>query len=184
MDDAIRATFAPVIGLPCWRVERGQGSILSFEFGSPRLFVREPYASTSSSAKLRASAARRVVKPVGEWNLFVFCCRWCVVVSGKVLADNERSHAQIEAAAQAMDGQKLTAFTLDTASGQTAFLFDLRAILTTWPHEANEEEQWSLYRPDKRVLTYRADSRASLAAGDANPEQAVWQTVARNISVP
>lgn len=184
MDDAIRTAFAPLIGLPCWAVERGQGSILSFEFGAPRLFVREPYASTSSSAKLREAAARRIVKPVGEWNLFVFCCHWRIVDRGEILADDDCPHAQIEAAAQVVGGQKLTALTLDSLSRRTRFSFDLGATLTTWPYEENDEEQWSLSLPDRHVLTYRADGLASLGAGDADPEQAAWQTVARSVHVP
>lgn len=66
MDDPFAETFAPLIGVPCWGVERGQGSMLSFHFGEPRLVIREPYVSHSASAKIQASAARRLVKPVGD----------------------------------------------------------------------------------------------------------------------
>ncbi|KMO20221.1 hypothetical protein [Methylobacterium indicum] len=183
MDDAITTVFAPLIGLPCWGVERGQGSILSFEFGSPRLFAREPYVSTASSAKLRRSAAQRVVKPVGEWNLFVFCCHWRIVTSGEIPADDDSTSAGIEAAAQAMDGQRLTAFALDAASRQAAFSFDLGARLTTWPYETNDDEQWSLYMPGERVLTYHADGLASLGATDVRLEQEIWQAVARDVMI-
>ncbi|QRE74155.1 hypothetical protein [Methylobacterium aquaticum] len=183
MADAITTAFAPLIGLPCWGVERGQGSILSFEFGSPRLFVREPYASTSSFAKLREAAARRIVKPVGEWNLFVFCCHWRIVNRGEVLADDDRPHSQIEAAAQAMDGQRLTAFALDTASRHAVFSFDLGATLTTWPYEADDDEQWSLYLPDERVLTHRADGVFSVSDADERQEES-WLAVIRSIRIP
>ncbi|WP_407530870.1 hypothetical protein [Methylobacterium oryzisoli] len=131
MDDTITTAFAPLIGLPCWRVERGQGSILSFQFGAPRLLVREPYVSTSSSDKAQQSAKRRIVKPVGEWNLFLVCCHWRVTAFGEALADDDSSHEQIEAAAHKMDGQKLTAFMLDAASRQAVFSFDIGATLTT-----------------------------------------------------
>ncbi|TGD94984.1 hypothetical protein [Methylobacterium nonmethylotrophicum] len=186
MHDAVTTAVAPLIGLPCWCVKRGQGSILSFQFGSPRLSVREPYVSTSSSAKLRHLAARRVVKPVGEWNLFVFCCQWHVTAAGEILATDDSPAAQIEAAAHEMDGQKLIAFTLDAASRQAAFSFDLGATLTTWPSpdEADDEELWSLYLPDERVLTYRADGLVSLGAGDEEPEQEIWQALARNVGIP
>ena len=40
MRDEITTAFKPIIGLPCWRVVRGQGSILSFEFGTPSLLIR------------------------------------------------------------------------------------------------------------------------------------------------
>ncbi|MGX7708405.1 hypothetical protein [Methylobacterium sp. Gmos1] len=184
MDDAVTTAFAPLIGLPCWSVERGQGSILSFEFGSPRLFVREPYVSTSSSPRLRERAAQRIVKPVGEWHLFIFHCRWRVTAAGQVLADDDSPPARTEDAARAMDGQALTAFTLDAASRQAVFSFDLGATLTTWPCEANDEEQWSLSTPGERMLTYRADGRASLGAADEKPERAVWRAVAQSVRLP
>ncbi|WP_423277486.1 hypothetical protein [Enterovirga sp. CN4-39] len=184
MDEAFATAFTPLIGLPCWRVERGQGSILSFEFGSPRLLVREPFVPTSSLPRVCQFAARRVVRPIGEWNLFVFCCHWRVTASGDTLADDDSPQEQIEAAAGLMDGQKLTAFTLDATTRQTAFSFDLGAALTTWPYEANEEEQWSLYLPSNRVLSYRADGRFSLGADDEEPGQEVWHTVAQSVRVP
>lgn len=184
MHAAIAAAFMPLISLPCWHVERGHGSILSFEFGRPRLFVREPYVSTSSSAKLRQSAAQRIVKPVGEWNLFVFCCHWCVTDRGEVLADDDSPDRQIEAAVHVMEGQKLIAFTLDDASRRTVFSFDLGAALTTWPYEADEEEQWSLYMPGERVLTYRADGLASLGADDVRQGQEIWKAVGQNVHMP
>jgi hypothetical protein len=108
------------------------------------------------------------VKPVGEWNLFVFCCHWRVVTAGEVLADDDSLPAQIEAAAQAMDGQRLTAFELDAASHQAVLSFDLGARLTTWPYASDDEEQSSLYLPDERVLTYRADGFASIGPPTRN----------------
>lgn len=184
MNDAITTAFTPLIGLPCWRVERGQGSILSFEFGAPSLMVREPYASTSSSAKVRQLAARRLIKPIGEWNLFVFCCHWRVTVSGEPLADDESAQDQIEAAAHVLDGQKLTTVTLDADSRATTFSFDLGSVLATWPYEADHEEQWSLYLPDKRVLTYRADGRFSLGPSDEKSDREIWHAGARSVRVP
>ncbi|MFC7053059.1 hypothetical protein ACFQI3_10210 [Hansschlegelia quercus] len=185
MANASTTAFEPLIGVPCWRVERVQGSILSLQFGTPRLSVREPYVSTSSSAKVRQVAARRLVKPVGEWNLLVFCCHWRVVTStGEVLAEDESPDEQIEASARVIDGQKLAAFALDAPSRQATFSFDLGATLSAWPYEANEEEQWSLYLPDGRVLTYRADGYLSLGAGDLKPEQEVWEAVAQDVCIP
>jgi hypothetical protein len=174
MDDAITAIFAPLIGQPCWGADRVHGSILSFEFGSPKLHVREPYVSTSQSPMLRERAARRLVKPVGTWNLFIFDCHWRVNVSSENLADDECAQEQIEVAMRLIDGQKLTEVRLDVAERATTFNFDLGATLTTWPYEANEDEQWSLYLPDGRVLTYRADGFHSLDAGDVKPEEQIW----------
>ena len=184
MADPITTAYTPLIGLPCWGVERGQGSILSIQFGSPHLIVREPYVSTSPSDKLQKLASRRRVKPVGEWHLFVFCCHWSVTIAGELLADDERTDEEIEAAAHALDGQKLTAVTLDPAARATIFSFDLGAILKTWPYEYHEDEQWSLYLPSGDVLTYRADGMYSLQPGDQNTDQMVLHAGARSVSLP
>lgn len=183
MDDPFAETFAPLIGVPCWGVERGQGSLLSFEFGEPRLAIREPFISTSPLAEMRASAARRRVKPVGAWCLFVFCCRWRV--SGTVSADDDGTHDRIEAAAREIDGQRLIRFECEAAARRATFRFDLGAVLETWPYEDDDKgEQWSLYRPDGHVLTYRADGTVSLDPGDTDPDRMRWEPAARSVRIP
>jgi hypothetical protein len=42
--DPIGRVFAPRIGLPAWCVQKGYGSSLTFEFGTPHLYIREPRA--------------------------------------------------------------------------------------------------------------------------------------------
>ncbi len=183
MNDAITTAFTPLLGLPCWCVERVQGSILSFQFGAPTLLVREPYASTSSSAKVRQRAAQRVVKPVGQWNLCICSCHWRIIASGAPLADDNSAQDQIEATARVLDGQKLSAVALDADSRATTFSFDLGSVLATWPYEADRDEQWSLYLPDQRVLTYRADGHHSLGLSDEKPDQVVWHAGARSVRI-
>lgn len=183
MDDLFTETFAPLIGVPCWGVERGQGSMLSFQFGEPRLSIREPFVSTSPLAEMRASAARRRVKPVGAWCLFVVCCRWRA--SGTISADDESTHDRIEAAARELSGQRLMRFECDAAAHRATFRFDLGTTLETWPYEDDDSgEQWSLYRPDGNVLTYRADGAVSLDPGDTHPDRVKWIPAARSVRVP
>ncbi len=184
MDDPFSETFAPLIGVPCWGVEHGQGSILSFEFGEPRLVIREPFVSTSSSAKLRASAAMRRVKPVGAWCLFVFCCRWRVTASGTLSAEDESAQDRIEAATRDFDGQRLARFELGAAERRATFGFDLGAVLETWPYADDDIEQWSLYRPDGHALTYRADGALSLDPGDTPPDRMGWRAVEGSVQIP
>jgi hypothetical protein len=184
MDDVITTAFAPVIGLPCWGVDRVHGSILSFEFGSPDLVVREPIASTSPLEKVRQQMSQRRVKPVGEWNLLIFACHWRVVLSGETIAEDHDIQERIDAATRAVDGQKLTAFTLEAASRTTILKFDLGATMTIWPYAADDDEQWSLYQPDGNVLTYRADGRCGHGRGDEKPDDEIWRTVSQNLSLP
>ncbi len=181
MDDVITTAFSPVIGLPCWGAVRVHGSIVSLEFGIPHLIVREPRVSTAASVQVRQRAAERLVKPVGEWNLTVFACHWHIVLTGDELANDDSSHEQIEAATRRLNGQKMTMVALDAVARKTAFTFDLGATLTTWPYEADDDEQWSLYQPGRRVLTYRADGCYSSGRGDEKPDQEVWHPLACSV---
>ncbi len=127
--------------------------------------------------------ARRQVKPVGEWNLCVSACHWHVIASDKTLAEDADAHERIEAAARTVDGQKLTEFVLDNSRRTAIFVFDLGATLTIWPYASGNEEQWSLYRPDGFVLTYRTDGWCSLSPGVEDPDQWVWHPVSGDVHV-
>ncbi|GJE73679.1 hypothetical protein BGCPKDLD_0245 [Methylorubrum suomiense] len=42
---------------------------------------------------------------------------------------------------------------------------------------------WWLYRPDGRVLSYRADGAASLDPGDTPPDRVTWRPVERGVTI-
>ncbi|AWN38715.1 hypothetical protein [Methylobacterium radiodurans] len=184
MDDAITTAFVPLIGLPCWGVQRGHGSMLTFEFGPPYLLITEPYVSNSPAARIRERAAQRHVRPCGAWHLFIFCCHWRIAVSGEVLAEDESPADLIEAAVRVGNGQKLTAFALDATTRTTTFTFDLGASLTTWPYADEIDEPWSLYQPEGQVLTYRSDGCRNLGSDDEQPDRHVWIPVHLDVRVP
>lgn len=184
MDDVITTAFKPLIDLPCWGVQRGQGSMLTFEFGPPYLRIREPHVSNSPAAWIRERAAQRRVRPCGAWHLWVCGCHWRITVSGEVVADDESPQERIEAAVRAVDGQKLTAFTLDTATRTTTFAFDLGASLTAWPYADEIDEPWLLYQPEGQVLAYRSDGCRSLGSADEEPDRHVWIPVDKDVRVP
>ena len=163
-----------MLGLPCWGVDKGQGSILSLEFGEPRLLIREPFVSSSESASIRARSARRLVKPVGAWYLFV-CCNWRLSLLNAEIAHSEADDEAIWAAIRRVDGQKLIGVALDATRQTTTFSFDLGATLATSPYENSADEQWWLRGPDKLVLSYRADGRYSLENSSVKPADQVWR---------
>lgn len=184
MHETISTAIAPLIGLSCWGVERVHGSILSFEFGPPQLYIREPIVSASSSVKVRARLAQRRVKPVGDWNLFVSCCHWRLEAADDFLAEDADSHKRIEAAARILDGQKLAGFLLDARSRTTTFSFDLGATLTAWPYDDDDDEQWSLHRRDGLVLGYKADGQCSFSSASDKPGQEASYPVVQGVCVP
>lgn len=184
MDNAIKTVFIPLIGLPCWGVDRIQGSILSFEFGQPRLVVREPRASKSSSERVRRRLAQRVVKPVGEWHLLIYACHWRILMWGEVLAEDTSKTDAMDAAIRELSGQKLTRLALDAGSCTTTFMLDLGATLTTWPIENDFDDLWSLYASDGQVLSYRSDGCYSLGLASVERGQEIWHRVISAIEFP
>jgi hypothetical protein len=179
--DPIGSVFARLIGLPAWSVREGHGSVLMFEFGTPHLWIREPIAEPSSqNPKIRRQLQHRDVVPCGEWHLLIDCCHWRCSENGIAQSMDESTDAEIIAAAESMDGQRLMSIKTDPAAGRSIFQFDLGATLETWPYEDDDnDEQWSLYTPSKYVLSYRADGHYSWAAGNQPGDEIRWFPVPR-----
>ena len=138
--------LALIIGLPCWSVQRGHGNMLSFEFGKPSLMIREPYQSRSTSERLQRSASHRVVKPIGEYTLWVHG-GWQAKIGHGKFADSDAAIDEVVAAAREIDGQRLLAVTVDAASNATSFVFDLGATLNVLS-DGSDSAVWALSCPD------------------------------------
>lgn len=162
-----------LLGLPCWGVKRGQGSFLTFEFGTPRLIIREPIQSASKSLRVRRGLARRHVYVAGAWHLWIYCCNWQVRSGSRIRGDSS-SNARVQRAARLLDGQRLIDVSLSPKGARTSFTFDLGAVLETQPYD-RKSEQWMLYMPSGQVLTFRADRRYSLARSSAPENKRSWR---------
>ena len=162
-------------GKPAWGVKKGQGSFLTFEFGEPRLVIREPVAAPSTrSLKVRRRLERRHVYVAGQWHLWVYMCEWKVLSGDRVVGDCT-STRRINRAAKFLDGQALSDITLAKRGVRTTFRFDLGGILETRSHD-RRSEQWLLYEPDGHVFTLRADRRYSYRMGEGEGSEK-WRAV-------
>ena len=168
----IKQSFRPVLGLPSWGVENGWGSFLTFEFGEPKLVVREPYISDAPTTRVRARAAQRLVYPRGQWHLWIYCCAWKVTVNSKVVAEWSKK-AQSKRAPGVLNGQILTAVTPLRGGRGWEFAFDLGAKLQTTPYDRSSE-QWMLFEPNDKVLSVRADKKYSYGNGARTPNKERW----------
>jgi hypothetical protein len=178
--DPVRSAFSRLIGLPAWCVQKGHGSILTFQFGAPHLSIREPIPNPSvQNENVRRQLQRRHVVPHGEWYLWIYMCHWRCTENNIVQGTDESADADIIAAAACMDGQKLTSVEVEPASGRSKFRFDLGATLETWPYEDDNDEQWLLFTPGDHVLTYRADGFYSWAASNLSPDEERWLPLPR-----
>lgn len=175
-NDPVGSVFAPILGMPAWGVQKGHGSMLTFQFGDPSLRIREPIESRSStSPSVDAQLRRRRVRPVGQWRLWIYCCNWRCLANDTEIAHSEATDSLIVAAADEMDGQHLILIEVDPASGTSIFVFDRGARLETWPYDEDEnDEQWSLYCPSCNVFAYRKDGRYRWSASDISPDNDIW----------
>jgi hypothetical protein len=148
------------------------------EFGMPHLDVREPtVASKDASARVRRALSRRSIFVHGEWLLWIYCCDWEVISKGKRIGDSS-TRLKIRRAAECLDGQKLTRFSLAPQKVRCVFEFDLGATLRTLPYDKGSE-QWSLYTPLHRVLSLRADRRYRYARSDVPGDEGAWKSMVR-----
>jgi hypothetical protein len=86
--------FLPILGKKPWRVWKGFGSFLLFEFGP------------------RQKDAKENVH--GAYTLWIYMADWRIRCGSDELAHSESNDATIERAAAALAGQKLEAIALDT----------------------------------------------------------------------
>lgn len=98
--------FRVLYGKPCWNTKAGYGSFITFEVGEPHLVVHEPRKSPAKSKKVRNLFARRLVTIRGDWHFWIYCCKWSVFSSGKLVGDSSSVQA-IRKAIACLDGQPL-----------------------------------------------------------------------------
>lgn len=163
--------FKPLIGKPCWQVEQGYGSFLTFEFGNPQLRIQEPrQASEQASEKLRKRWSRRNIFIRGDWHLWVYICDWRIFLGNEELANNSSTRKTIKNTLLEIDGQALNSFRI-TNSYVCTFEFDLGGKLEISPNYDDYEKDsdlWLLYEPSGYVYTLRADGKYNHAPGDGS----------------
>ena len=171
--------FQPVLGKPCWQVEQGYGSFLTFEFGEPHLRIQEPRkASEQASEKLRKRWARRHVFVYGEWHLWVYICDWRIFLNDEEIANDSSTRKIIKNALLEIDGQVLTSVTIKK-SYVSVFEFDLGGRLEIIPNLVDYEktdELWLLYEASGNVFTLRADGKYCRAPGNGSVKKK-WKSL-------
>lgn len=170
--------FQPLYGTPCWQVEQGYGSFLTFEFGQPSLHITEPRQYTKRvTKKLERVAARRQVYVHGAWHLWIYLADWRIFQKDKELAYYESTRRVIKRATDELNGQQLTNVSIDT-SLVSVFEFDLGGRLEVYPnyiHYEKTSDLWLLFEPSHNVFTLRADGQYDRMPGDISPDEYEWK---------
>ena len=129
--------LSPLFGQKPWNVKLGHGTFLTLEFGLPE--------------DRRSPAA--VIH--GQWHLWIENCAWRIDCDGKIFVGCEDEREQIHSALAQIQFGELDSGQIDPKS------LDLRlgfgsVLLRTFSTSASGEEQWSLYKPDRKVWIAKA----------------------------
>ncbi len=168
----VDTVFMPLYGKPCWSVRLSLGKSLSFEFGDPRLIIREPKVPKREvSENVRRYFARRQVKVKGLWHLWVSFSGWRFYQHDKEIGTSITPEDELKAVINEIDGQALQKVTVET-DGVTTFQFDLGGLLETYPviHPDDTPETmscWTLFEPTGMTLTLRKDVKYCHKLGKA-----------------
>ncbi len=165
MSSVLETFVRPLIGAIAWDVKQGHGSFLTFNFGEPKLIVRERFSRTVRTG--------RTVTVRGDSHIWIECCHWRILDDNNQIAFSEDSCETIAKATAVLNGQRLVA--IDVSNGKTWFYFDVEGLLETWPYEDDpRREQWTIFHGEE-CFSYRTDGLAHLGPSDTLPEDKAWQ---------
>jgi len=159
--DPVARILRKLYGMICWQAQKGYSSFLTFDFGTPRIEVREPLKKIRTKfPRVRRLLSRRQAWVIGEWYLWIYLCAWTLSIKGKVLARSRSRQETIERAVRELQGQALTRTTVNRHTGATTFFFDFGGRLEIRRKKAMDE-LWALWTPGGRVLAIRGDGSYS-----------------------
>jgi hypothetical protein len=117
--------------------------------------------------------ARRSIHVRGRWHLWIHSCEWRVQTKGRIVGD-WTTPRRIERAAQELNGQKLRDVRVTARGSGSVFAFEFGAVLETKPYDRSSQ-QWLLYEPDGRVLTWRADRKYQYGSSNRPTQSLKWR---------
>jgi len=150
-----------------WFVCYSEYGVLSLNFGEPHLSIHGPYRSNpSSNAEIKAALGRRLVKPTGDWQLFIESAGW-EAVGGPYRASRTSEASERNRALDQLDGQRLLNVRFDQQTARWVLNFDLGVILmigSAKPGQADDsserdEDQWTLFFWNAGNATWTLDGR-------------------------
>ena len=169
-----------MLGMPCWQTRRIHGSIISMEFGEPRLEITEPRVRPLHIAGAPDRAPRRAAYVYGDWTLTLTDCEWSILLEGALLAHSESSDTTINRALHVLNGQAFESIQVDPDTAATTFTFDLGCALKTRPVPVEPTadppiEKWTLLAPNNVFIEVRADGHYRQGDSNADPDGAEWK---------
>lgn len=162
-----KATLSKLQHQFTWFVHCSEFGVLSLNFGEPHLLVHGPYRSNpSSNAETKAVLGRRLVKPTGDWQLFIESAHW-EAVGGPYRASRTSEASERDQVLNQLDGQRLLDARFDQQTARWVLNFDLGGILMIGAAKLDEaddssergEDQWTLFFWNAGTATWTLDGR-------------------------
>lgn len=178
----IKEHFNKISDGPCWNVEKGIGSFLTFEFGKPQIEFTEPKIWGNLKYPLNQSEARRVFLK-GTERLWIYCVDWTIFLKGVEIAHNESEDKQIDIGTKMLNGQILQKIEINSKIGETKFVFDLGGELLTYNKTHDKtDESWTMY-VDENVLTMNNIGQFNLSKSNRITEESEFEKIEGRIEV-
>lgn len=160
-----------------WSVCCSEYGVLWMNFGEPHLLVHGPYRSNpSSSPAAKAALGRRMVKPTGDWQLFIESADW-EAVGGPYRASRTSKASERDQVLRQLDGQRLLDVRFDQQTTRWVFTFDLGGILVIGRAKLDaaevgseqDESQWTLFFWNAGNATWTLDGRLVFESKEDRP---------------
>lgn len=144
-DNTIETVFAPLIGQMAWQVRADDHACVMMEFGAPHLEIREPrVAKAKSTPKVERLRARRIVRVIGDWHLWIESCNWTLTTRNGTTSSEGKTDDLWQEWMEDVAGQHLVS--VDSAApGAINMRFDMGAVLEAKPDPDGDLDSWSLY---------------------------------------
>jgi len=169
----LQQVFKKVYGKPAWRVHKGYGSSVTFEFGKPKLRISKKILLPKAGRKWPRYPIR-MAHVHGEWHLWIFCCHWEIRRDGRKIGHSESEDKKIDQACTFLNGQILKRVAVDPRSLRTDFFFDLGGHLRTRPYQGKPLEMWNIRCPNGRYFCLRADGEYKYQLGNTPFSEHRW----------
>ena len=163
-------------GVHCWQPRWDSNLNLGINFGEPHLSNREPTESKSKNEGIRQIFKLRGVSLNGEWFFWVISGYWRLSVQDFGNVTKAGAYKRIKVALARLEGQKLIRAMVNSHTSATKLDFDLGARLTIRRTSIlGNEAIWSLYKPNKYVISVKADGKYYDHPEDTYPDKIDWK---------
>lgn len=176
----IHESFNHIINQHAWNVDKGHGSFLTLEFGTPEIEIKDPKTWESLPYPLNEYPTRET-SIHGRYHLWIYCCNWIINVGGKQIANDESSDELIQNATTFINGQKLISVQIDINKATTKFKFDLGGELLTFNNNYESGiEMWMFFMPDK-TLTFNNKGEFCFNGRNANTQNTNFEKIDKEL---